>query len=103
MAASNKIHMNPDYTSLPEDCTLSSLKGHWKKSLQPALNKFVGNFSMNQSTPGQQKDDDNYSQTREIYTQQVKDTPLPNSFGQYVAAYKFLTSKPKFEETYGCW
>ena len=80
----NKLNeSSAEYIPIPEDRTINSLKGQWKNSLQPALNKFVGIVSANPLTSGQQTDEAYYARMREIYAEQSKDTTLPNSFVRY--------------------
>jgi hypothetical protein len=97
----NKLNeSSTEHIPVPEDRSINLPKGQWKKSLQPALNKFVGIVSANPLTSGQQRDESYYARMREIYAKQSKDTTLPNSFARYMEAYKFLKSSPKFEETF---
>ena len=78
--------------------SLNSLKGHWKNSLHPAVNKFIGIISTNPLVSGVQNDASYYVQMRGISAEQANNTSLSNSFARYMDAYKFLMSNPKFEE-----
>ena len=67
----NKLNeSSTEYIPVPEDISINSLKGQWKKSLQLALNKFVGIVSTNPLTLGQQRDESYNARMREIYTEQ---------------------------------
>jgi len=100
----NKLNASsPGYTTIPEDRSLNSLKRHWKKSLHPAVNKFVGIVSTNPLVLGEQKDASYYARMRDIYAKQANNTSLPDSFVRYMDAHKFLNVKSKVRgNNFGC-
>ena len=99
----NKIHEStPHYKPLPPR-TSESLRGTWKKKIQPAVQKFVGLVRTIPPKSGElyhdKKMDLYYSTIRELYASRINtwSSSLPRKFDILMNSYEFLSEHSKFE------
>lgn len=91
-----RLSADKPYTPLPERPT-PSLKNHWTKYIQPAVNKFVGIQHRHPIESGE-TEEKHFQRLFIIYEDDVKDRNLniPKSFEKYFQAYLWLRAQPKF-------
>ena len=90
------LSQDKSYTPLPERPS-PSLKNHWTKYIQPAVNKFAGMHHRNPIESGE-NEEKHFQRLFAIYEDEVRDKKLniPKTFEKYFQAYLWLRSQPKF-------